>query len=64
MIWHHGRYWRYDGWAVRHPQSMNIGSRKLQRVGNFPGYVQLTDESTGEVRRIRSDHVMVNAQPI
>jgi hypothetical protein len=62
VIWHNGRYWRYDGWAIR-PQP-DIASRKMQRIRNFPGYVQLTDESTGEVRRIRSDRVMVNAQPI
>lgn len=64
MIWYHGRYWRYDGWAVRKPGCINIGSRKMQRSGRYPGYVQITDESTGEVRRIRSDHIMVNAEPV
>jgi len=62
MIWHHGRYWRYDGWAVRFDPY--FGWMKKQRAGRYPGYVQLTDESTGEVRFIRSDCVMVNAQPV
>lgn len=62
MIWHNGRYWRYDGWAVR-PRP-DIASRKMQRAGRYPGYVQLTDESTGESKVIRSDQVIVNAEPI
>jgi hypothetical protein len=64
MIWHNGRYWRYDGWAMRHSESIDGGLVKMQRRGRYPGYVQLTDESNGEVLRLRSDRVMINAEPV
>jgi len=63
MIWHCGRYWRFDGWAVRLERGTDRWF-KHQRRGRFPGYVTLTDESSGEVRHVRSDCVMLNNDPV
>jgi hypothetical protein len=57
MVWYRGKFWRFDGWAIR-PRP-DIASRKMQRVRGYPGYVQLTDETTGETQNIRSDKVLI-----
>jgi hypothetical protein len=60
VIWHHGRFYLYEGWAIAGPRG-NDGPRKMQRTGRYPGYIRLRELGTDKILTIRSDCVMLNA---
>lgn len=59
MIWHGDRFWLYEGWASK--RDPYFGWMKLQRRGNFPGYVQLRELGRDNVLIIRADCVKLDA---
>lgn len=62
MIWYNNRFYLFEGWTTR--RDPYFGMVKLQRRGNFPGYVRLRELGTDNVKDIRADLVKLDAVAI
>lgn len=62
FVWYHSRPWEWLGWSEG--PSYNPGPCKptpwiRQPYGNYPGYSRIRNPSSGEIRDVRNDLVMV-----